>query len=213
MYVNGLLTPDIYLERGVRHTLLVETGAGDLGNYQDFHPIYITSDSSGGHQLKPDLEAKVSFGGQTADELNQFRIQKNSSASKTSTSNVTNLLQIEEIYAGVERDREGIPVPSAFGRLCRWWGTRPAATYASYADFQKGLNLDCQDFENEGNEEKSAFTPKSMMSEHHVNKKDNRKRRPPGILQFTPTKDMPDTLYYQVSWKCSFFIKAFIEHE
>ena len=61
MYVNGLLTPDIYLERGVRHTLLVETGAGDLGNYQDFHPIYITSDSSGGHQLKPDLEAKVSL--------------------------------------------------------------------------------------------------------------------------------------------------------
>ena len=119
----------------------------------------------------------------------------NSSTSKTSTYNVANLLQIEEIYAGVERDREGIPVPSAFGRLCRWWGTRPAATYASYADFQKGLNLDCQDFENEGNEEKSAFTPKSMMSEHHVNKKDNRKRRPPGILQFTPTEEMPDIQY------------------
>ena len=131
----------------------------------------------------------------------------NSSTSKTSTSNVANLLQIEEIYAGVERDREGIPVPSAFGRLCRWWGTRPAATYASYADFQKGLNLDCQDFENEGNEEKSAFTPKSMMSEHHANKKDKRKRRPPGILQFTPTKDMPDTLYYQVSRKYYLFIR------
>ena len=29
-------------------------------------------------------------------------------------------------------------------------------------------------------------------------KDDKRKRRPPGILQFTPTKDMPDTLYYQV---------------
>jgi hypothetical protein len=57
--------------------------------------------------------------------------------------------------------------------------------------------LDCQDFENEGNGEKSAFTPKSVMSEHHANKKDKRKRRPPGILQFTPTKDMPDTLYYQ----------------
>ena len=201
MYVNGLLTPDIYLERGVRHTLLVETGAGDLGNYQDFHPIYITSDSSGGHQLKPDLEAKVSLVG------GKLGMNLNSSTSKTSIYNVANLLQIEEIYAGVERDREGIPVPSAFGRLCRWWGTRPAATYASYADFQKGLNLDCQDFENEGNEEKSAFTPKSMMSEHHVNKKDNRKRRPPGILQFTPTKEMPDTLYYQVSWKCSLFIR------
>ena len=29
-------------------------------------------------------------------------------------------------------------------------------------------------------------------------KKLSRKRRPPGILQFTPTRDMPDTLYYQV---------------
>ena len=59
LYANGLLTPDIYLERGTRYTFLIETGAGDLGNYEDFHPIYITSDSSGGHQLKPDLEAKV----------------------------------------------------------------------------------------------------------------------------------------------------------
>ena len=59
LYVNGLLTPDIYLERGNRYTFLIETGAGDLGNYEDFHPVYITSDSSGGHQLKPDLEAKV----------------------------------------------------------------------------------------------------------------------------------------------------------
>ena len=59
LYVNGILTPDIYLERGNRYTFLIETGAGDLGNYEDFHPVYITSDSSGGHQLKPDLEAKV----------------------------------------------------------------------------------------------------------------------------------------------------------
>ena len=63
MYVNGLLTPDIYLERGNRYTFIVETGAGDelhggIGS-SDFHPVYITSDSSGGHQLKPDLEAKV----------------------------------------------------------------------------------------------------------------------------------------------------------
>ena len=59
LYANGLLTPDIYLERGSRYTFLIETGAGDIGNYEDFHPIYITSDSSGGHQLKSDLEAKV----------------------------------------------------------------------------------------------------------------------------------------------------------
>jgi hypothetical protein len=105
---------------------------------------------------------------------------------------------MEEMFAGVETDRDGVPVPSAFGRLCRWWGNRPAATYASYADFQKGLNLDCQDFENEGKEDESQFTPKSLMSSIGGKRKEKRKRRPPGILQFTPTKAMPDILYYQV---------------
>ena len=112
--------------------------------------------------------------------------------------------KVEEIYAGVERDRDGLPVPAAFGRLCRWWGDRPAATFASYADFQKSLHLDCQDFENEGSEERSSFTPKSLMSNINGNRKNKRKRRPPGILQFTPTNAMPDTLYYQV--KSSFLM-------
>ena len=102
------------------------------------------------------------------------------------------------MFAGVERDRDGLPVPSAFGRLCRWWGNRPAATFASYSDFQHSLNLDCQDYENEGKETKSSLTAKELMSAMQGNKKEKRKRRPPGILQFTPTKDMPDTLYYQV---------------
>ena len=38
-----------------------------------------------------------------------------------------------------------------------------------------------------------------MSSINSGGRKNKRKRRPPGILQFTPTKDMPDTLYYQVS--------------
>ena len=104
------------------------------------------------------------------------------------------------MFAGVERDRDGLPVPAAFGRLCRWWGERPAATFASYSDFQKSLHLDCQDFENEGSEDRKSFTPKSLMSTiGSGGRKNKRKRRPPGILQFTPTKEMPDTVYYQVS--------------
>ena len=103
------------------------------------------------------------------------------------------------MYAGVERDRDGLPVPAAFGRLCRWWGERPAATFASYTDFQKSLHLDCQDFENEGSEDRKSFTPKSLMSSiNSGGRNPKRKRRPPGILQFTPTKEMPDTVYYQV---------------
>ena len=101
------------------------------------------------------------------------------------------------MFAGVERDRDGVPVPSAIGRLCRWWVDRPAATFASYSDFQQSLNLDCQDYENEG-KESSPVSAKDLISGMLGNKAEKRRRRPPGILQFTPTKDMPDTLYYQV---------------
>ena len=102
------------------------------------------------------------------------------------------------MFAGVERDRDGLPVPSAIGRLCRWWGDREAATFATYEDFQNSLHLDCQDYENEGKEE--SINARELMSAMLGNKEEKRRRRPPGILQFTPTKDMPDTLYYQVGY-------------
>ena len=46
-------------------------------------------------------------------------------------------------------DRDGFPIPTAIGRLCVWWNDRPAATFATYSDFQKSLGLDCQDYESE----------------------------------------------------------------
>ena len=58
-YVNGLLTPDIYMVRGQKYTFMIETGAGD-GEMDNFHPVYITADpTGGGHQLKPELQAKL----------------------------------------------------------------------------------------------------------------------------------------------------------
>ena len=56
-YVNGLLTPDIYLQRGVNYTFVVETGLG-RGDSQ-FHPMYVTTDSAGGFQTKTDYEKMV----------------------------------------------------------------------------------------------------------------------------------------------------------
>ena len=58
LYVNGLMAPDITLERGRTYTFVVETGLGSDPD-QTFQPVYITSDPSGGHQLKSDFEAKV----------------------------------------------------------------------------------------------------------------------------------------------------------
>ena len=60
-YVNGMLTPDIYLVRGQKYTFMIETGVGNKENADadTFHPVYITDDPSGGHQLKPELQAKL----------------------------------------------------------------------------------------------------------------------------------------------------------
>ena len=58
LYVNGLMAPDLVLERGKTYTFVVETGIGSDPD-QTFHPVYFTSDPSGGHQLKSDFEAKV----------------------------------------------------------------------------------------------------------------------------------------------------------
>ena len=52
---------------------------------------------------------------------------------------------MEEIYGGLSRDREGLPVPAIMGRLCQWKSPRAPATFASYADFKSSLNVKCQE--------------------------------------------------------------------
>ena len=56
-YVNGLLTPDIYLQHGVNYTFVIETGLGR--NDAQFHPMYVTTDSEGGFQTKTDYQKMV----------------------------------------------------------------------------------------------------------------------------------------------------------
>ena len=57
MYVNGVLSPDVYLVRGRTYVFVVETGLGGNGVFQ---PIYFTTDSAGGYQGKSDYEKRVS---------------------------------------------------------------------------------------------------------------------------------------------------------
>lgn len=58
LYLNGLLAPEITLQRGKEYTFVVETGLGS-DPQQTFHPFYITNDVSGGRQFKTDLEARA----------------------------------------------------------------------------------------------------------------------------------------------------------
>ena len=49
MYINGILAPDMTLQRGKEYTFVVETGLGSDPD-QTFHPLYITSDPIGNIQ-------------------------------------------------------------------------------------------------------------------------------------------------------------------
>lgn len=73
-----------------------------------------------------------------------------------------------KVLAGVEQDRDGNPVPTAYGRLCEWKEdpNKPANDFTSFGAYQRTLQLDCQEGQ-------------------------------PGILQWTPDVNTPDTVYYQ----------------
>ena len=58
LYVNGVLSPDVYLVRGRTYVFVVETGLGGNGVFQ---PVYFTTDSAGGYQGKSDYEKRVSL--------------------------------------------------------------------------------------------------------------------------------------------------------
>lgn len=72
------------------------------------------------------------------------------------------------VFAGVGQDRDGVPVPTAYGRLCEWTENpnQPADAFESFGAYQRTLQLDCQEGQ-------------------------------PGILQWTPDAATPDTVFYQ----------------
>ena len=73
------------------------------------------------------------------------------------------------VFAGVAQDREGSHVPTAFGRLCEW---------------AEDPNQIANSFESFGAYQRSL---KLQCDEGQ-----------PGILQWTPDANTPNTVYYQV---------------
>ena len=145
------MAPDLYLVRGHQYTFIVE---GGLGTDQEgiIHPFYLTSDNEGGYGTKSDYEARVGRekGGDDWEVGNG------------------DILQMEEIYGGLSRDRDGLPVPAVMGRLCLWRSPRAPPTFATYQDFKSSLAVTCQE------------------------------TGEPGVLRFSPDYDMPSVMYYQV---------------
>lgn len=56
-YINDLLIPEIYVERGQTYTFTVEGGA-DRTNPAKFHPFYISDSSEGGFGQKSDVDQR-----------------------------------------------------------------------------------------------------------------------------------------------------------
>ena len=127
---------------------------GGLGTDQEgiIHPFYLTSDNEGGYGTKSDYEARVGKNMNTDWEVG----------------NGVLLFQMEEIYGGLSRDRDGLPVPAVMGRLCLWRSPRAPPTFATYEDFKSSLAVTCQE------------------------------TGEPGVLRFSPDYEMPGVMYYQV---------------
>ncbi|KAF8786535.1 Protein Skeletor like protein [Argiope bruennichi] len=56
-YVNGLMSPELYLKRNRRYTFVVE-GGNDPNNARFYHPFYITDDAHGGYGRYSEEERK-----------------------------------------------------------------------------------------------------------------------------------------------------------
>lgn len=56
-YINGLLIPEMVLQRGKTYTFIVE-GGNDAQNSARRHPLYLTDSPDGGFEYKPDEERK-----------------------------------------------------------------------------------------------------------------------------------------------------------
>ncbi|XP_067006992.1 protein Skeletor, isoforms B/C [Anabrus simplex] len=56
-YINDLLIPEIYVERGQTYTFIVE-GGSDTANPARYHPFYITDSKEGGFGQKSEAEQK-----------------------------------------------------------------------------------------------------------------------------------------------------------
>ncbi|XP_075145632.1 protein Skeletor, isoforms B/C [Haematobia irritans] len=74
----------------------------------------------------------------------------------------------QKVYAGVEFDEDGNPIPTAAGRYCEWEHINidRSADSDTFEDFMKTLTLKCEEGE-------------------------------PGYMNWTVPMDAPDTLYYQ----------------
>lgn len=58
-YINGLMIPELYVQRGVTYTFIIEGGNNKTHTSKN-HPFYITSDPTGGYEHKSQAERRVS---------------------------------------------------------------------------------------------------------------------------------------------------------
>lgn len=128
-YLNDLLIPELYVERGQTYTFLVEGGDDHtqparyrllklmfLNELNDqplfrYHPFYISDSDEGGFGQK--------------SQAKQHR---------------------QTIYAGVEYDSEQYPRATAAGRYCEWQHMTidKSADIETFEDYKKTLRLECE---------------------------------------------------------------------
>jgi hypothetical protein len=174
-YINGLLIPEIYLVRGKTYTFVVE-GGNDPNQPASYHPFYISDDPEGGYEHKtPEQRKKVILRraylryNYLARMIVFWRLRVCAFFIDLLMPNPIDRFPNSiqvRVLAGIENGPNGAQ-PTGVGRLCEW--------------------------KEDGSEPASSFT---SFGAYQRSLTLQCQEGQPGIIQFRPDENTPDTLYY-----------------
>ena len=132
-YIEGFMTPEIYLRRGLTYTFKVE-GGNTPQSSEYYHPFIITDEPVGGYE-------RLNFKIQT---LKKYFIQKYFRLSREQRSEI-------RVLAGVQFTIRNVPRPvDNVGRKCVWehgsgGDRRRDDEFRLFSEFRNSLSLTCDE--------------------------------------------------------------------
>lgn len=167
-YINGLMSPILYVQRGKTYTFRIEGGDTFDKSYRFYHPFYITDEPYGGYLLQNQSQRNQQkiLAGLQFERLPQIGAASSSAKVKASPSSNSGKPQPAQ-----QPQMIGKPLAGSVGRLCAWLPNnindiRKAETHQSFAQFRAKLDYSCEPGQQ-------------------------------GIVQWTPNISTPDIVYYQ----------------
>lgn len=203
-YINGLLIPELVLQRGVTYTFLVE-GGNEENNPTRRHPMYLTSSDEGGFEFKSPAERRKErvFGGVGVTANGTIMPTAEGRLCEWKSTPATRLQDIDGTYESFEDFQSTLLLDCENGgqpgviRFTPDHKTPNLLYYQCYSHRYLGWKIhvvdNCEDHEHKPNEEHSLHSASSVVNIV--------KMEPPEAHQINPTLDTTNESpveYYEV---------------